>query len=77
MEYTFGISIDCTELEVTVEYSHDAGDYWTPPDTYFQYCLFDRDGQDVTEIVERWAVMTKTDLNEYLYDEFLNSHDYA
>ena len=57
---------------VDVEYTYDAGDYETPADESFDIVgdWYDENDNNVSDLIERYEVMTGVDLIEEAYQEF-------
>ena len=57
-------------LTAHFELSDCPGDYWTPPDFYFNVeSIEDTDGRDIKDIVQRYCDIMDVDLEELVLDE--------
>lgn len=63
------------ELSVEVNAIYDKGDWYNPPSCEFEVgTIYDQDGIDVTELVERYENIYKVDFNELAIDEYKNEY---
>jgi len=72
MDAEVNFYIDEKELTAFIEVHYCPGDWWTPPCHDFELHCVEFENRDISEIVERWAKITKTDLDEMIQEKYKN-----